>query len=123
MENNNSFSYTYSAVQQSEIKKIREKYEPKQESKMEQLRRLDKSATKKGTLVSIAIGVFSSLVMGLGMCCTMVWTDTLFVQGIVIGLVGIFGVAMAYPAYKAVTRREREKIAPEIIRLSDELLK
>jgi len=45
MENNqNGFQYTYSAKEQAEIKNIRSKYIPKEENKMEQLRRLDASA-------------------------------------------------------------------------------
>ena len=68
---NNFFHYTYSAKQQEEIQHIREKYLPKAEDKMEQLRRLDRSATKKGTIVSVALGVIGCLVMGIGMCCTM----------------------------------------------------
>ncbi len=119
---NNSFSYTYSSSQQEEIRKIREKYIPKQESKMEQLRRLDRKATQKGTMASLIVGTVSALVMGFGMCCTMVWADTLFVQGIIIGMVGIIGVALAYPVYSYVTKKEREKNAPEIIRIADELL-
>ena len=48
MENNqNGFQYTYSAREQAEIKRIRSKYTPKEESKLEQLRRLDASAAKK----------------------------------------------------------------------------
>lgn len=43
-----TFEYTYSAKQQQEIENIRKKYLPKEEDKMEQLRRLDRSATKKG---------------------------------------------------------------------------
>lgn len=50
MENKETFSYTYSAKQQEEIKKIREKYAPKEADKMEQLRRLDESVTRKGTV-------------------------------------------------------------------------
>ena len=42
--------------------------------------------------------------------------------GILLGLVGIAGAAMAYPVYSRILKREREKIAPEILRLSDELL-
>ena len=42
--------------------------------------------------------------------------------GILIGLVGMVLVAFAYPLYNRVLRKEREKIAPEILRLSDELL-
>ena len=121
--NENCFEYTYSAPEQEEIKKIREKYLPKEENKMEQLRRLDKSAAKKGSAVSIAVGSISTLILGVGMCCTMVWADTLFVPGIFIGLVGIAGVSLAYPLYARITRKEREKIAPEIMRLTDELMK
>ena len=47
-EKKESFHYTYSAKQQEEIQSIRKKYLP-QENKMEQLRRLDRSATRKGT--------------------------------------------------------------------------
>lgn len=47
-ENKEVFSYTYSASQQAEIKGIREKYmPPTEEDKMERLRRLDRSVTKK----------------------------------------------------------------------------
>jgi len=46
-----------------------------------------------------------------------------FVAGVVIGLLGIVGVVMAYPIYSAITKRERRKMAPEILRLTDELMK
>ena len=45
------------------------------------------------------------------------------IVGIIIGLIGIVGVSLAYPFYSYILERERKKIAPEIIRLSDELLK
>lgn len=121
--NNEAFEYTYSPAQQAEIKKIRERYLPKEEDKMEQLRRLDKGATAKGTKTSILVGTISSLIMGAGMSCCMVWTDTLLIPGIVIGIVGMLGVAAAYPMYMHITKKERERIAPEILRLSEELLK
>ena len=43
--------------------------------------------------------------------------------GILIGIVGIVLVCVAYPIYNAIVKKEREKIAPEIIRLTDELMK
>lgn len=122
MEHSNpSFEYTYSAPRQEEIKRIREKYLPKEEDKMEQLRRLDNGVTQKATMASLVVGIVSALVLGTGMCCCMVWN--LFVLGIVVGVVGIAGVAAAYPLYIRIAAREREKIAPEIIRLTDELMK
>lgn len=124
MENQDEiFSYTYSAKQQEEVKQIRSKYVPKEESKMEQLRRLDRSVTRKGQAISITLGVVGCLLMGIGMSCAMVWQGDWFVPGIVIGLVGIALVALAYPAYNRTTQKERERIAPEIIRLTDELMK
>lgn len=122
MENKEIFSYTYSAKQQEEIKKIREKYVPKEADKMEQLRRLDAGVTQKATTLSLVAGIVGALVLGVGMCCCMVWTS-LFVLGIVVGIIGIAAVSTAYPLYNYVIKKEREKIAPEIIRLTDELMK
>ena len=122
MENKETFSYTYSAKEQEEIKKIREKYVPKEFNKMEQLRRLDASVTQKGTVISLVVGIIGALILGTGMSMCMVWTE-LFVLGIIVGVVGIVMVSAAYPLYSYVTKKEREKIAPEIIRLTDELMK
>ncbi len=116
-----TFTYTYSAKQQEEIDKIRKKYLPPEEDKMAQLRRLDQSATKKGTMISIIIGVIGTLLMGVGMCCSMVWMGIWFIPGIVIGLIGIGGVAAAYPVYSRITKKERERLAPQILKLTEEL--
>ena len=127
MENKDkeTFNYTYSAKEQEEIKAIRKKYavQEKTEDKMEQLRRLDRSVTEKGTVISIVLGVLGTLILGLGMSCALVWQGTMFLPGIIIGLAGIGILASAYPVYNHVTRKERERIAPEILRLTDELLK
>ena len=122
MENKETFSYTYSAKEQEEIKKIREKYVPKEADKMEQLRRLDAGVTQKGTVISLVVGIIGALILGTGMSMCMVWTE-LFVLGIIAGVIGIGVVSAAYPLYSYVTKKEREKIAPEIIRLTDELMK
>lgn len=118
-----TFTYNYSAGQQEEIKKIREKYVAREESKLEQLKRLDKSATKPGTVTALTVGIISTLIMGFGMCCTMVWAETMFIPGIIIGVAGIGGIIMAYPVYSYITRMRRKKIAPEILRLTEELMK
>ena len=114
MENQDKekFSYTYSAKEQEEINRIRKKYMA-EENKMEQLRRLDAGVTEKATAVSIIVGIAGALIMGIGMCCAMVWQGIWFIPGI----------AMAYPIYQKILKKEREKIAPEISRLTDELMK
>lgn len=116
-----SFQYTYSAKQQQEIDSIRKKYLPPEEDKMERLRRLDRAAAKKGAVVSTVIGIIGCLMMGVGMCCSMVWMGSLFIPGIIIGLLGIALIAASYPVYSKITKKQREKIAPEILRLTDEL--
>ena len=125
MENENKFEYTYSAAQQAEIEAIRKKYVPAQEDKMALLRKLDKSAENKGTIASLVLGVTGTLVFGTGMSLAMVWTANPFalIIGIVIGIIGIALIASAYPVYRSVTKKQREKLAPQILALSDELLK
>ncbi len=120
----NAFVYTYSAQSNKEIEKIRSKYLPKEECKLEKLIRLDKQTEKKGQAVSIALGVIGSLLLGVGMCCTMIWNVGIvtMVIGIIIGIFGMGIMGLAYPTYKKLTARERAKIAEQIIALSDELL-
>ena len=128
MENNQSFEYTYSAGQRQEIEAIRKKYLPKEEDKMEQLRRLHAIPTRKAQAASIAIGILGALILGTGM--SLILTDLgsaldhwAMVIGILVGILGLILVALAYPLYNRVLRKERQRIAPEILRLSEELLK
>lgn len=124
MENKQEpFHYSYSAKEQIEIQKIRKKYMTPEEDKMEQLRRLDRSVTQKGTAVSIAVGTIGSLLLGIGMCCCLVWMEHWFIPGIIIGVLGIAILSAAYLLYLLITRKERAKVAPEILRLTDELMK
>ena len=120
-QNEETFEYRYSANQQEEIEAIRRKYLPKEEDKMEQLRQMDKRVSRKGTIISIIIGVIGCLLLGIGMCCTMEWAGRWFVPGIIIGVIGIVMIALAYPLYERITKKERKKIAPLILKLADEL--
>lgn len=122
MNENETFDYIYSAKQQEEIKNIRKKYLIEQENKIQQLKKLDQSASTPGIISSLFIGISGTLMLGTGMSCTMLWTDTLFFQGIFIGCIGIILIALAYPVYSYLTKKQRRKIAPKIIQLTDELL-
>jgi len=128
MENKEGFHFTYSAAQQQEVEDIRKKYLPKEEDKMQQLRKLHAIPTQKAQAVSIAVGVIGALIMGTGMSLAMTDIGSALgslsmIIGIVIGIVGMILAALAYPLYDRVLKKEREKIAPEILRLTDELLK
>ena len=131
MGNNEGFNYTYSAKEQEEIKAIRKKYAASEETedKMTQLRRLDASVYSKASTAALAVGIVGALIMGIGMSLVMtdigavLGTILAMVIGIGIGVVGIVLVCLAYPIYNRTLKKEREKIAPEILRLTDELMK
>ena len=133
MENKESFNYTYSAKEQEEIKRIRKKYTAPaaEEDKMAQLRRLDASVYSKATTVALVVGIIGALIMGFGMSLVITdlgeilgsRRDMAMVIGIIVGVIGGVLASLAYPIYNAIVKKKRKKIAPEIMRLTDELMK
>lgn len=122
MENNKeTFEYTYSAQQQAEIEKIKAKYMPQQDTKLEQLRKLDASVTQKGTIVGLIFGIIGCLLFGGGMSMVLVVGMELVIPGILLGMIGIVLMVLAYPLYKKITAKERARIAPQILALTEEL--
>ena len=136
MENNNEnngFQYTYSAKEQAELRRIRDKYTTptEVEDKMARLRRLDASVTNTAQAVALVFGVIGTLILGFGMSLVMtelaenlgISGDVAMVIGIIVGIVGGILASLAYPIYNAIVKAKRKKLAPEIIRLTDELMK
>lgn len=128
MKNKDTFKMTYSARQQEEVNQIRQKYAPKEPDKMEQLRALDASVEKKATAVAVAVGVVGTLMFGIGMSLAIsdfgaILGSAAFAVGIIFGLAGIALLGCAYPFYNRTLKKERKKIAPEILKLTDELMK
>lgn len=122
-QDNKRFEYTYSAKQQEEIEKIRKKYMPKEQDKLEELKRLDQEVTRLGTAAGITLGVIGLLIFGAGMSMTLAGTSIMFVPGILTGIAGFAVMAVAYPVYVKVTERQRKKIAPQILELTEQLMK
>ncbi|MGM9636849.1 MAG: hypothetical protein ACI3YK_02570 [Eubacteriales bacterium] len=135
MENNHengTFHYTYSAKEQKEVQRIREKYLPREEEdKLERLRRLDRRVTQKARTVSLILGIVGILILGFGMSFIMSdlskilgsFRDAALPIGIIAGVIGGGLACLAYPIYNHIVRCERKKIAPEVLRLTDELMK
>lgn len=129
----NGFAYTYSAKEQAELKRIREKYTAptEAEDKMARLRRLDASVTNTAQAVALILGLIGTLVLGFGMSLCMTdlgeilgsHRDMAMEVGIIIGVVGGILASIAYPVYNAIVKSKRKKLAPEIIRLTDELMR
>ena len=124
---NNAFEYTYSAQRQQEVEEIRKAYLPKEEDKLAQLRKLHAVPTQKAQAAALAIGLIGVLILGTGMSLCMTDLGSAFgslamIFGIIVGLIGLAMVAAAHPIFNWVLKTEREKIASEILKLTDELL-
>ena len=85
-----------------------------------QLARLEAEKTRRAKMVAISMGTVSALVLGVGMCCTMVW-KSLFVPGIAVGVAGIGGCVATWAVYRANVTRDTEHVAPRIEATYDEL--
>lgn len=125
---NTVFEYSYSAQRQKEVEEIRKAYLPKEEDKMAELRKLHAIPTQKAQAASLAVGIIGALLLGTGMSLCMTELGAALgifamVLGIAVGLVGLAMAAVAYPIYNRILKKEREKIAPEILGLTEELLR
>ena len=113
------------------VQKIRTQYTEKESNEIDALRALDARVKRPANVFAYTFGSLSAIVMGAGM--SLVMTDIgsalgayqAFAMpfGILIGMLGILAVAAAYPIYNRITKKERERVAPEILRLTDELMK
>lgn len=123
--NNNDFEFTYSApttAERREIENIKKNYIPqtKTELALEKLRKLDSRVKNIPVSLSLVFGVIGTLIFGLGLTMVLEWN--LLLWGIIVMVVGLVPVVFAYPLFKKVTAKLKEKYSPEIIKLSDELL-
>ena len=123
MENNEIFTYQYSAKQNKEVERIRQKYLPKEESKMDVLRRLDQRVQTAGMIQGLTVGILGCLIFGVGMCFGLDvfagadWLAVLFC------VIGVITMLPAYPVYRHIARKTKDQLIPEILRLSDEIMK
>ena len=124
MNQDTTFIYRYSAKENMEVQEIRKKYLPREESKFEELKRLDYTVQNSGMMESLCAGIGGALVFGLGMCLAMQVIGSglvMMVVGILIGIIGIVGMLIAYPVYRKVFAATKEKYAPRILQLAEEL--
>ena len=121
MSNENTFQYTYSAPENQEVLNIRKKYMPHEETKMEELKRLDNLVQGSGVMESLCVGIGGALIFGLGMCLTMEVIGHMIWLGVVLGLIGMAGMIFAYPVYRKFFARAKEQHAPRILQLTEEL--
>ncbi|MBQ7319857.1 MAG: hypothetical protein IJW97_06765 [Clostridia bacterium] len=120
---NNVFTYRYSATQNKEVERIRKKYLPREQSKLEELKRLDGRVQSAGLLQSLSLGVLGALVFGVGLSFGLGALSGAAWLAPTLGAMGTVMMIPAYPVYKHIARKTREMLTPEILRLSDEIMK
>ena len=119
---NNTFNYTYSAARNKEVEIIRNKYMPREESKIERLKKLDLRVQMAGTIESLCFGIVGALVFGIGMCFFLdvfagaAWLSALFM------ILGSLIMIPAYPIYRRIARKTKAELTPEILRLSEKIM-
>ena len=120
---NNTFSYNYSAVRNKEVESIRNKYMPREESKLERLKKLDLRVQMAGTIESLCFGIVGALVFGIGMCFFLdVFAGAAWLTALLMVLGAVIMIP-AYPIYRRIARKTKAKLTPEILRLSEEIIK
>lgn len=124
-ENKEKFTYTYTAPTENErreINDIRRRYLPKSEyeTKLGQLKAADVRVRQIPLVAGIALGVVGTHAFGLGLTFVLEWNNIL--TGALIALAGVILIALAYPVYGVLFKRNKKKHGEEILKLSSELL-
>lgn len=123
-------TYVFSARRQEEVKKLYEKYAPpeqnrqapsEEEEKLERLRRLDQSVTRRGAAAAAVAGGLGAAAHAGGII--LIQGEDTFVLGTVVALVGLVLFLLTYPACCLAAKRQRNRVEPEILKLCKELLK
>lgn len=123
MEDDQVFRYQYSAKQNKEVESIRKKYVSEEVSKMDMLKELDHRVQTAGRLPALIIGAIGCLVFGIGMCFGLdvfAGADRLT---ILFCIAGAIIMVTAYPIYRHIAGKTKTELLPDILRLSEEIVK
>ncbi len=115
--------------QQFLVQKIRTQYTERQHTELDELKALDAKVKRPAGIFAYTYGSVSSIIMGAGM--SLVMTDignvvglaSAMVPGIAIGVVGMGMALSTYPIYKSILNARKKKYAPEILKLSEKIMK
>ena len=111
------------------VQKIRTQYTEKQHTELDELKALDAKVKKPANVFAYTYGIVSAIVMGAGMSLVMteigatIGLASAMVPGIVIGVAGMGMALSTYPIYKKMLSARKKKYAPEILKLSEIIMK
>lgn len=105
--------------------KIAEEYAQKEGSAVSRLQKLDKKVKNTPLIFSLSFGIIGALILGIGLClCLDVFelkSQSYFICGIIIGIIGILIVSINYPIYKRWLNSRKKHYAFDIIQLSKKI--
>ena len=111
------------------VQKIRTQYTEKQHTELDALKTLDAKVKRPANVFAYTYGSVSAIVMGAGMSLVMteigatIGLASAMVPGIIIGVVGMGMALSTYPIYKKMLNARKKKYAPEILKLSEKIMK
>lgn len=121
MSNELAFSYSYCAAQSKEAQMIRDKYLPREESALDELKRLDRKVENAGLIPALALGVISCLVFGTGLCFALGALPKSMILGVLLGIIGTVGMLLAYPVHCRCICKAKETHQARILELAAQL--
>ena len=119
----NTFSYQYSGQKNKEVERIRNKYLPREVSKLETLKKLDFKVQTAGQLQGLTVGIIGALIFGVGICFGLDVFGGADFWTFLFCLMGVMVMIPAYSVYRYIAKKTREELVPEILRLSEEIMK
>ena len=111
------------------VQKIRTQYTEKQHTELDALKTLDAKVKRPANVFAYTYGSVSAIVMGAGMSLVMteigatIGLASAMVPGIIIGVVGMGMALITYPIYRKMLNARKKKYAPEILKLSEKIMK
>ena len=111
------------------VQKIRTQYTEKEHTELDALKELDAKVKRPANVFAYTFGTISAIIMGCGMSLvmtdigSMIGMNDSMLPGIVIGVVGMLLAIVNYPMYKGIMNARKKKYAPEIMKLSDKIMK
>ena len=103
---------------------IANEYSKKEDSKVNQLRKLDAKVKRPASIFAYTFGIISSLVLGTGMSLSMGVIGSginALIGGIMIGIFGLVGCGFNYLVYKRLLQKGKDKYGSDILRLAKEI--
>lgn len=111
------------------VEKIRTQYTEKENTQLDELKRLDAKVKRPVNTFAYVFGSVSAIIMGCGMSLVMtdigqkIGMESTMMPGILIGVIGMLLAIVNYPMHKKLLASRKKKYAEQILKLSETIMK